>query len=344
MMELTPRKRAVLEAVVKAYIKTGEPVGSKNLTALLKNAPSSATIRNEMNELCSMGFLDQPHTSAGRIPTSMGYRFYIDSLMDNGTVRDSAKRTIDAALASRSTDSGGVPKLVCGALVSLTGLPALSIYLAGEGATLRAVKTVMLGRRSVALLMITSDGRTGSRVCRLPSDVDEEAMERFTEIVKGRLLYRPLTEFGKAQLQSVAALTGDRVFMLLPLFTELFEMAHGAGRTTAELYGGDRLYGFCDDRSAKITASLIREVDPILRIIGNDEKKFKVIFGSDTDYPELYGKVFATAPCFTAGRYCGRIGVIGSGRMSYDEIIPSIEYAAKAASDCMTQAEKDMED
>lgn len=343
-MELTPRKRAVLEAVVKTYIKTGEPVGSKNLAALLKNAPSSATIRNEMNELCSMGFLDQPHTSAGRIPTSMGYRFYIDSLMKNGSVSNNAKRTVDAALSSRSADPGSIPKLACGALVSLTGLPALSIYLAGEGTTLRAVKTMTLGRRSVALLMITSDGRTGSRVCRLPSDVDEKAMERFTEIVKDRLLYRPLTEFGKAQLQSIAALTGDRMFTLLPLFSELFEMAHGAGRTTAELYGGDRLYGFCDDRTAKKTALLIREVEPILKIVGNDEKNLKVVFGSDTDYPELCGKVFATAPCFTSGRYCGRIGVIGSGRMSYDEIIPSIEYAAGAASDCMTRAEKDMED
>lgn len=71
-MELSPRKQAVLAAVTKAYIKTGEPVGSKALTALLKNAPSAATLRNEMSELCDMGLLAQPHTSAGRIPTSSG--------------------------------------------------------------------------------------------------------------------------------------------------------------------------------------------------------------------------------------------------------------------------------
>ena len=80
-MELTPRKQAVLKAIVKAYIETGEPIGSKNLIALLENAPSSATLRNEMSELCELGLLHQPHTSAGRIPTSNGYRLYVDSLM-----------------------------------------------------------------------------------------------------------------------------------------------------------------------------------------------------------------------------------------------------------------------
>ena len=79
--ELTPRKKAVLSAVVKAYIETGEPIGSKILMGLMENAPSSATLRNEMNELCNLGFLSQPHTSAGRIPTSNGYRLYVDTLM-----------------------------------------------------------------------------------------------------------------------------------------------------------------------------------------------------------------------------------------------------------------------
>ena len=80
-MELSPRKQAVLAAVTKAYIATGEPVGSKALAAMLKNAPSSATLRNEMSELCELGLLSQPHTSAGRVPTSRGFRTYIDTLM-----------------------------------------------------------------------------------------------------------------------------------------------------------------------------------------------------------------------------------------------------------------------
>ena len=80
-IELTPRKQAVLKAIVKAYIETGEPIGSKILTSLIENAPSSATLRNEMSELVSMGLLEQPHTSAGRIPTSDGLKLYVNNLM-----------------------------------------------------------------------------------------------------------------------------------------------------------------------------------------------------------------------------------------------------------------------
>lgn len=80
-MELSPRKQAVLAAVTKTYIKTGEPVGSKALNLILKNAPSAATLRNEMSELCDLGLLAQPHTSAGRVPTSNGFKVYVDTLM-----------------------------------------------------------------------------------------------------------------------------------------------------------------------------------------------------------------------------------------------------------------------
>ena len=98
ILELTPRKQAVLKAIVKAYIETGEPVGSKILTELIENAPSSATLRNEMSELCDLGFLEQPHTSAGRIPTSRGFQFYVKKLMPAGEISESDKAYIDNAL------------------------------------------------------------------------------------------------------------------------------------------------------------------------------------------------------------------------------------------------------
>ena len=98
-MELTPRKQAVLKAIIKAYIASGEPVGSKNLTALLENAPSSATLRNEMSELCELGLLHQPHTSAGRVPTSRGYSLYVNSLMQKSEISEREKEYIDKALS-----------------------------------------------------------------------------------------------------------------------------------------------------------------------------------------------------------------------------------------------------
>ena len=98
-MELSPRKQAVLAAIIRTYIETGEPVGSKVLTGLIENAPSSATLRNEMSELCGLGLLEQPHTSAGRIPTSNGFKVYVDSLMRPKQITASAKNFIDSRLS-----------------------------------------------------------------------------------------------------------------------------------------------------------------------------------------------------------------------------------------------------
>jgi len=98
-MELSNRKRAVLEAIVKAYIKTGEPVGSKILVSLMENAPSSATLRNEMSELCELGFLEQPHISAGRVPTANAYKLYVNSLINSAEIHDSTKGYIDSLLS-----------------------------------------------------------------------------------------------------------------------------------------------------------------------------------------------------------------------------------------------------
>ena len=110
-MELSPRKRAVLAAVAKAYIKTGEPVGSKTLAAMLKNAPSSATLRSEMSELCELGLLAQPHTSAGRVPTSRGLKTYVDSLMSPDKISEGDKAFIDRGLSNIHAAPEKIPEI-----------------------------------------------------------------------------------------------------------------------------------------------------------------------------------------------------------------------------------------
>lgn len=103
-MELSERKKKILAAVVELYVATGEPVGSKALCDNLDFAVSSATVRNEMSDLAEMGLLDQPHTSAGRVPTQMGYRVYIDSLMKKKPVTREEKRYLDSQLLSSAYD------------------------------------------------------------------------------------------------------------------------------------------------------------------------------------------------------------------------------------------------
>jgi len=157
-MELSPRKQAVLAAVTKAYIKPGEPVGSKALTALLKNAPSAATLRNEMSELCDMGLLAQPHTSAGRIPTSSGFKLYVNSLMTPEKLSDGMKRRIDSSLDGLHCAPEKIPEAAGKLLSDLTGLPAVVCFETDGSPKIKSAELFPVSRGSVMLLIVTAGG------------------------------------------------------------------------------------------------------------------------------------------------------------------------------------------
>lgn len=341
-MELNARKRAVLAAIIRTYIETGEPVGSKLLTAVLENAPSSATLRNEMSELCELGFLTQPHTSAGRIPTSNGFRLYVNSLMIPKVLGESTKQFIDSRLTGEGQDIESLPSLASNVLSDLTGFPAVSCYRVDNEASVRAVGIVPVAGRSALLFLITSDGRAQSRICRVPDNFSR-LRERFEEIVKTRIRRMPLRDMNKASLQNVIALAGLDAFELMPLITAVFEMGARAAISPLTLSGSAGLYRICEEDNAQRIISLAERREPLLRVLSHNENNSEVIFGNDTGYKELYGTSIAVAPYNNAERFCGKIGIIGPARMSYEQIIPTIEYTAKRLSELMIEAGKDME-
>ena len=207
-MELSPRKQAVLAAVTKAYIKTGEPVGSKALTALLKNAPSAATLRNEMSELCDMGLLAQPHTSAGRIPTSSGFKLYVNSLMTPEKLSDGMKRRIDSSLIGLHCAPEKIPEAAGKLLSDLTGLPAVVCFKTDGSPKIRSVELFPVSKGSVMLLIVTADGRTRHTVLRLGTDYTRDYAEKCRDIIVRRINGRRTDELTRGYMQSVAAEAG----------------------------------------------------------------------------------------------------------------------------------------
>ena len=343
-MELTPRKRAVLTAVIKTYIETGEPVGSKVLSELLENAPSSATLRNEMSDLCSLGLLAQPHTSAGRVPTNLGYNLYINSLMKPENLGVATKDYINLHLSAVGCDSESIPKLAADTLSELTGLPAISSFAVGDNVYLKHTELLPISRRSGILLIVTSDGRTISRMVRLPEEIEVSLKERFSEIVSQRIKYKALSEFNKAGLQNLMTALGIDSFQLMPLLTELYSMAEQASRSSVKISGISSLYNLFGEAAANKFMALSQDSEAFLSVVTEKEDKTRVLFGNELGIPELQDKVIVLKSYNHNNGFCGRIGVIGSNRMSYEQIIPSIEYVASKLSKLMTEAKLDMED
>lgn len=343
-MELSNRKRAVLEAIVKAYIKTGEPVGSKILVSLMENAPSSATLRNEMSELCELGFLEQPHISAGRVPTANAYRLYVNSLIDSAEINDSTKGYIDSLLNDSLLSPEQSSEKAAEILSRLTGLTAFSYNAADSAVTLKRIEVLKISRHSLMLLIITSDGRTANTICRIDRPFTIELHEKLLNVFKNRLYRKTLSELNKAYLQNVIASDLFDNFSLVPIFTAVFDMADSLSESKVSIAGQSGMYNVFGEEKARRVLALLSRKDPLVSIADSVEDNAKVIFGDDTPYNDLKNATLIIARYGDSATPLGKIGIIGSDRMSYEQIIPSVKYMASRLTYICKEFKKDMED
>ncbi len=343
-MELNARKQAILSAIVRTYIETGEPIGSKALCGILDLGLSSATLRNEMSELGELGYLDQPHTSAGRIPTSKGYRLYVDEIMRHETISPEMRKAIDAMFQHITGDPEQIPAAAGEILAELTGLPALSATVVSEGASLARAEIMPMGRRSALLVLVTSDGAARSRLCRTAADLSAETISRFDRIVASELIGTELSSLTPVLLQNLAVRSGASLG-LLSLLTSLFEMVREVRQAELNFRGESNLFSFYkQDAQARRLIELIARRDAILSILSELPGPVNVVFGDDTQYDALKPSSLVVANYQTGQKTLGRIGVIGPTRMSYNNLIPGVAYFAKKLSELMSEALKDMEE
>lgn len=344
-MELSPRKQAVLKAVINAYIKSGEPIGSKNLTALLENAPSSATLRNEMSELCELGLLSQPHTSAGRVPTHKGYSMYVRSLMTPAEPTLNEKNMIDSTLGELNCEPESMPSAAAEVLSKFYGMTAIACWTAHKTPRVKRVELMPIGRNSAMLLVIADDGRTRSRVFRYAAAKSEETDECFKTLVKEKIINKSVSDLTKGYLQSLIASAGIYALELIPAVTAIFDAANELEQSSLALRGENSLYNVCGDEvSAARLISLIKQGDPIIELLRQTDKGIGAVFGTDTGYSELNKSSIIAAPFETEDKNRGYIALIGPERMNYEKIMPVVKYAAERLAEIMSRAQKDMED
>lgn len=343
-MELTPRKMAIIAEIVKAHIENGEPIGSKQLAARLPDAPSSATLRNEMSDLREMGYLEQPHTSAGSIPTNKAYRLYVSELMGKETLNDESKEIIDAMLAEVRPDPEAIGSSAARILSELTGLTAVSAPSIRQEARLKKVSIMPMGRGSAVIFVIADDGRTASRLIRTGNDFTPELQKRFDEICAEKVCGKELHSLDPAYLQTVAVTAGLDVLSLAPLFSCVFEMAGDFRSSRINLGGEANILTVCPaEGQARRAMELLRSSEVVGSIFSAATSPVGVVFGDDTGYSELHptGMIVAS---FGEDKELGRLALIGPTRMEYEKLLPNVEYLAKRIGSIMTEVLKGLEE
>ena len=332
-MELSDRKKKILRAIVDLYIRTAEPVASKTIAQMPDMDFSSATIRNEMAELTTLGYLEQPHTSAGRIPTYRGLRYYLDHLMKPQPLEDAARGEIDALFNYCDPDPDRVLEGATRMLAKETGCYALSTTISRQSLFVKRIEIIPATAHTVVILLLCSNGMVKNKVCRVNFNLTPNVVDFFQSFANGRLAGRSLNEITAQYINSMAFTLGEHTDIFAPLLAAIYELCREACEGALYRSGtgnllehpelrnvADRLYRLLDSR------------EEMLRIIGSRENDLFVSVGRENARPEMENSSMIVARYRIGEDSIGALGLVGPVRMDYARLIPHVEYFANMLS------------
>lgn len=330
-MNLDFRKCRILAAVIESYIDTGEPVGSKVMAEMLGNCVSAATIRNDMAALTAAGYLIQPHTSAGRLPTAKALRFYVEELMDRRPLTLQDKADIKTALATMSGDGTRLLEDACRALADATGLAVFAGCPEGIGSRISRVDVMQTSPRNMAVVLVQDNGFIRTRMCRCQRDIPSKIAVALAEYMSRRFQGADIAAVTVASMQEIMLELGEAGLAVAPILSAFYELALECDRAKITMAGQMNLLRHPDYQPQQArnlatflserqnVADLLSQMDPDLRV--------QVLLGDDND-PRMAGSCMILAHYSLGQRGQGTIGVLGPNRMNYAEAIPRIEYFA----------------
>ena len=330
-MELTERKKQILRAIVDSYIRTADPVGSKTISQLPGMDFSPATIRNEMADLTSMGLLEQPHTSAGRVPSAAGYRLYVDELMQGYRLSMDETKTINQAMEVKMQE---VDKMISqvGKLVSkMTNLPAYAVAARSSQRTVKRFDLILAEAGSFILVVMLSDNQVQNKLIRLPLDVSQEDLRLLSAALNASLTELTADEITPELLAKVtrsAAGAASLVPVIVDYTVELLKKTHSEVYMTgqAKLLGQPEYHDV--EKAQEVLTSLDEDVISNLPATLSSGTT-QILVGPENVAKELKDSSVVITKFDIGDGMQGMIGVVGPTRMDYAKITARLSYFAE---------------
>ena len=340
---LGERKLAVLRAVVEEYVRSGEPVGSETIAEASGLGVSSATIRNEMAALEELDYLTHPHTSAGRIPTDLGYRRYVDTLPPGGRLRDTQRRAVSAFFAETMLDLEDVLRGTTQLLSRMTQYAAVAVPPGTVEEPLLRVELIDLGGAALMVLAVGQHGRVDKRMVDRPPKLDAQGV---SAIEKRLRAFAGLTipEAQARALKLAAESPGPERRVLSDMAEALREIHAGEG-TEHVLVGGvanlaDDAAKWRTDTIRRLFEALERETEMLKLLRDVAAGDLAVTIGGEHPTTGGWDASLVTAPFGTPETELGTIGIVGPTRMDYLSVMASVRAVAKRLSDLAAELEQ----
>ncbi|MDP3371465.1 MAG: heat-inducible transcriptional repressor HrcA [Candidatus Paracaedibacteraceae bacterium] len=334
--ELNDRSIEVFREIIDTYIETGEPVGSRTLSRRLKHPLSPATIRNVMADLEDAGLLYAPHTSAGRMPTDAGLRYFVDGLLEIGDIKEQERAEIERRCKSSGLSIDNVLEQASSMLSGLSSCAGLVMAPKNESA-LKHLEFLQLAPGRAIVILISQDGNIENRVIELPESITQSVLNEAANYLSARIFGRTLAE---ARLMIADELREQKAH-LNELTTKVVEM--GIGVWAAGERGGSLIVKGQSNLLDSVTE--LTELDQIRTLFQALDTKetlkqlldvsvqaegIQIFIGAENSLFQLSGCSLIVSPYHdTKQKIIGAIGVIGPSRMNYSRIIPLVDYTAK---------------
>lgn len=338
---MTIRQLNILKAVIEEYIKNGEPVGSKLLENKLDFVVSSATIRNEMAALEKEGYLEHPHTSAGRVPTYKGFRLYIEQIMQPKPLSDDEKSMIDAMLGDMGSEAPDVVlQTAAGALSELTKCAVVVSDHSPQFSVITDVEVIPTGKRMYVMLLIASNGSVKNRACRLEFDLTNEQIDFFKGFVKSHLRGVALDALSEELFEELSLTLGGYMLSLSPLLYTVYEMSSDMMKTDIEMAGESNLLKISDVKTEEVINFLDNRKE-LAQLLDESFSGIHILFGQENDKFVVTNSSIIASNFKRSDKNAGYLGIIGPMRIDYSTVIPYIEYFTEKISGLLSDDEYD---
>ncbi len=342
-MELTERKKKVLRSVVDLYIRTAEPVGSKAITALPDMNYSSATIRNEMADLTAMGYLEQPHTSAGRIPSATGYRLYVDELMMDYRLSMDETKSINLSIEEKMQKIDKLMDQVAKMVSQATDLPAITVAAHPDGVTIKRFDLILAGEGSIILVLMLSTEEVTNKLIKLPVNVDQNDLKLLGAVINATMTEIPVEAFNAELMEKVMRSAGD-ASSLVPVITEFaITTLRQQKQADVSVAGHMRLLGQPEyrdvEKAQKVLSTLDEDMISNLPAVMSNDNGTKVLVGPENVAQELKDTSVVMTKFDIGEGMQGVIGVVGPTRMDYAKVTARLSYFAESLSNMFAKPE-----
>ena len=330
-MELTERKLKILQAIISNYVRTAEPVGSRTLSRQFDMAMSPATIRNEMSDLEEMGYLTHPHTSAGRVPSYLGYRVYVDELMNEYRLSVNEINQITMAFRQRYVELSKTVESISNAISLLTNYTTLYTTPASGAGFIKSFKLIPIDEKSFVMIVVMDDGSVKNRTIRTHNVFDNEVLDKLSNYLNYRFSNINISMLTSVALEKEKQLVPVESGILDSIFGFMEDIASSVESTDLMLTGTTNIFNHPEFNSIDRTKEFLEFVKKdnmgkLKELIDKTGDSTSVIIGNENPVLKDKDISLVVSNYSLGGGAKGKLAIIGPTRMDYAKVISTLDY------------------